>query len=91
MTLVEELEQKILNGENISPLELAQASQTSDAAKRIMMLRIEREFELQKTQLAEIEALKASARNAATPLERIRLGFEIKQKEEKFNDKFNDK
>ncbi len=43
--------------------------------------------EMVKIQLAEIEALKAQARKDITPLERMRIGFEIKQKENKINGK----
>ncbi len=85
--LVAELEQRILNGETVTPLELVQAQLTSDAAKRIAQLMTERELETAKTQLAELGALKEQARKDITPLERMRLGFEIKEKEKKFNDK----
>jgi hypothetical protein len=84
---VEELEQRILNGETVTPLELAQAQQTSDAAKRIAQLTTERELESAKTQLAELEALREQAGKDITPVERMGLGYKISDMEKKLNDK----
>jgi hypothetical protein len=78
---VKELEEKIMNGESVSPSEFAGAMR--DAAKRIAQLTTERELETAKTQLAELEALKEQAIKDITPFERMRLGFEISDMEKK--------
>jgi hypothetical protein len=80
--LVEELEQRILNGETVTPLELAQAHLTADAAKRIAELTKQREVETANTHLVELAALKerAHALNISAT-ERMSLGYQISDME----------
>jgi hypothetical protein len=80
---VKELEEKILNGEPVTPSEFADAMRNADAASRIAELTTHRELETAKAQLAEIEALKEQASKAITPRERLTLGYQINDLEKK--------
>jgi hypothetical protein len=80
---MQQLEEKILNGETVTPSEFADAMRNADAEKRIAQLTTERELETAKTQLAELEALKEQAGKDITPLERMGLGYKISDMEKK--------
>jgi hypothetical protein len=80
---VKELEQKIMNGETVSPSEFADAMRNADAASRIAQLTTQRELETAKTQLAELEALREQAGKDITPVERMGLGYKISDMEKK--------
>ncbi len=84
---MQQLEEKIMNGETVSPSEFADAMRNADAEKRIAELTTQRELETAKTQLAELEALKEQAGKDITPLERMGLGYKISDMEKKLNDK----
>jgi hypothetical protein len=80
---VEQLEEKIMNGETVSTVEFADAMRNADAASRIAQLTTERELETAKTHLAELETLKEQAGRDITPVERMRLGYKISDMEKK--------
>jgi hypothetical protein len=80
---MQQLEEKIMNGETVSPSEFADAMRNADAEKRIAELTTQRELETAKTQLAELEALKEQAGKDITPFERMGLGYKISDMEKK--------
>ncbi len=83
-TEIERLEQKIMDGGNVSPAELADATRLADATKRIAQLTAERTA---RTAQSDIEQLAALNRRVASdnlpPTERIVTALKIINLEEK--------
>jgi cell division septum initiation protein DivIVA len=78
---VKELEQKIMNGETVSPSELADAMRNADAVDRIAELTTQRTVRNAQADAAKLAELKEQAGKDIIPLERMRLGYEISDME----------
>jgi hypothetical protein len=84
---VEELEQKIMSGGNVSTAEMADAMRNAAASDRINQLhqqRIVNNAQALGEQLRELK--KQAARGDLTPFELLSIGNAINELEEKIND-----
>jgi hypothetical protein len=83
-TEIERLEQKIMDGGNVSPAELADAMRNSDAEKRIAQLTAERTVRNAQSDLEQLGALnRRVAQDNLTPHERTVTALKIINLEEK--------
>ncbi len=83
-TEIERLEELILNGGNVSPAELADATRNSDAEKRISQLTAERTIRNAQSDLEQLAALnRRVASDNLPPTERIVTALEILNLEQK--------
>jgi cell division septum initiation protein DivIVA len=84
-TEIERLEQKIMDGGNVSPAELADATRNSDAEKRIAQLTAERTIRTAQSDVAQLAELKAEANRDLLPRERISVALKISEMEKNIN------
>jgi hypothetical protein len=84
---VRELEEKIMNGETVSPSEFAEAMRNAEAADRIAELTKKGEQAMAENYLHELETLKQQANSANLNAgNRITIGCKISELEKKIND-----
>lgn len=87
---VAELEQKIMDGGNVSTPEMADAMRNSDAEKRIAQLTAQRIVNNSQALNEQLRELKKQAqRGDITPFELLSIGNAINELEEKLNDANN--
>jgi hypothetical protein len=86
---IQELEQKIMDGGNVSPGEMADATRLADATNRINQLKTERTIRTVQADIQQLAELKAEARKDITPFELLSLGNKIDALEVKIKNDSN--
>ncbi len=87
---VQELEQKIMDGGNVSPSEMADAMRNADAEKRIAQLTAQRIASNSQALDEQLRELRKQAKTGdITPFELLSIGNAINELEEKINDANN--
>jgi hypothetical protein len=83
---VKELEQKIMDGGNVSTSEMADAMRNAEASKRILELQHQRINHNSKALVEQLRELrKQAARGDISPFELLSIGNAINELEEKIN------
>lgn len=84
---IKELEQRILNGENVTPAEFAQAHANREADQRFAELKKQRDAETTEADLNRFITLQRQADAELNPTKALSLAYEIGALEKKLTNK----